>query len=211
MTIQDAYNLWAASYDDDTNLTRDLDERVIRECLANRPGRVTLEIGCGTGKNTQFLSQASEQVLAVDFSEGMLRLAQVKVEASNVRFCQADLTRHWPLQAASVDRIVCDLVLEHIQDLSLVFSEARRCLRKGGYFFISELHPFKQYQGKQATFQRGSDRIEVQAFVHHFSDFFGAGKSSGLVLEELQEWWQPQDQNRVPRLVTFLFVKPRHA
>src|SRR4030066_382781 len=100
MTIQNSYNLWSSTYDHDHNLTRDLDERILQQVLANRPGRITLEIGCGTGKNTNFLSQASEQVLAVDFSEGMLHLAKEKIDAPNVRFCLADLTHRWPIQSA---------------------------------------------------------------------------------------------------------------
>jgi malonyl-CoA O-methyltransferase len=211
MTIQNAYNQWSSTYDHDRNLTRDLDEHIIRQVLANRPGRLTLEIGCGTGKNTTFLSQVSEQVLAVDFSEGMLQLAKEKIEAPNVRFCLADLTHRWPLHSASVDRIVCDLVLEHIQDLSHVFSEAAHCLRKGGYFFISELHPFRQYQGTKAIFEQEADRVEVQAFVHNISDFFSAGLSNGLVLEHLQEWRHSEDQDRPPRIISFVFTKPRHA
>lgn len=211
MNIQESYNLWAASYDSDLNFTRDLDEQILQGTLANRPGRITLEIGCGTGKNTRFLSQASDEVLAIDFSEAMLHQAKEKLDTSNVRFCLANLTHRWPIQPASVDRIVCDLVLEHIEDLSHIFLEARRCLRKGGYFYISELHPFRQYQGTKARFQQGSDQIEVDAFVHHTSDYFNAAKASGLVLEDLHEWWHTQDQNKLPRLVTFVFAKPRHA
>lgn len=203
--------MWSSTYDHDRNLTRDLDEDVLQNVLSNRPGRMTLEIGCGTGKNTRFLSEASEHLLAVDFSEGMLQLARAKIDAPNVRFCLADLTHRWPFQSASLDRVVCDLVLEHIQDLSHVFSEAARCLRKGGYFFISELHPFRQYQGKKATFQAGSEKIEIQAYLHNLSDFFNAGRSHGLILEDLQEWLHPEEQDRPPRIISFVFTKPRHA
>lgn len=211
MDMQESYNLWAAFYDNDRNFTRDLDGQVMQSVLANRPGRLTLEIGCGTGKNTGYLSQVSEQVLAIDFSEEMLAQAKEKLDAPNVRFCQADLNQNWAIDRASVDRIVCDLVLEHIENLPHIFSQAVFCLRKGGYFFISELHPFRQYQGAKAGFQYGSSRIEINAFTHHISDFLYAGRSNGLVLEDFQEWWHQEDKDELPRLVTFLFVKPRNA
>ena len=37
MTIRDAYNAWAATYDTDRNLTRDLDAQVTRATLAALP------------------------------------------------------------------------------------------------------------------------------------------------------------------------------
>ena len=35
MSIQNAYNEWSETYDTDENLTRDLDQRVTKESLAN--------------------------------------------------------------------------------------------------------------------------------------------------------------------------------
>jgi malonyl-CoA O-methyltransferase len=80
-------------------------------------------------------------------------------------------------------------------------------LREGGSFFVSELHPFRQYAGTAANFQRGGEQVKIPAFVHHISDFMEASKASGLRLKSLQEWWHEKDENKPPRLVTFLFKK----
>src|SRR5919106_2681978 len=85
MSIQKAYNDWSASYDTDENLTRDLDQKVMRDVLSNLHFSSILEIGCGTGKNTSFLSQIGAKVHAIDFSEGMIKKAKEKVQAENVR------------------------------------------------------------------------------------------------------------------------------
>jgi ubiquinone/menaquinone biosynthesis C-methylase UbiE len=149
MTIQDAYTDWSATYDSDRNLTRDLDQRVAREELQSFRCKSILELGCGTGKNTLMLASIGEHVHAVDFSAGMIEKARAKVIAPNVTFEIADISRRWPSADQAFDLIVCNLVLEHIEDLNFIFSEASRVLVRGGQFFICELHPFRQYLGTQ--------------------------------------------------------------
>ncbi len=207
MSIQKAYDDWSASYDTDENLTRDLDQNVLREALANLHFKSILEIGCGTGKNTAFLSQIGVKVQALDFSEGMIAKARDKVRARNVKFSTADITKKWPCQDKTCDLIVCDLVLEHIEDLSFIFAEAFRVLQRKGKFLINELHPFRQYEGKKARFNRDEEVTEIEAFVHHISDFTNAASENGLRLVSLNEWWHAADQNKPPRIISFLFEK----
>ena len=207
MSIQKAYNDWSETYDTDENLTRDLDQKVTRETLTDLHFTSILEIGCGTGKNTSFLAQIGESIYAVDFSQRMIEKAKEKVRAENVRFSMMDITQRWNFEDQSFDLIVCNLVLEHIQDLSFVFSEASRTLKEKGRFFINELHPFKQYEGKKARFYRDEETIEVEAFVHHISDFYNPARTNGLTLVKLNEYWHEEDSKKPPRLVSFIFEK----
>jgi malonyl-CoA O-methyltransferase len=207
MTVRNAYNTWAATYDTDRNLTRDLDAQVTRATLARLPASAILELGCGTGKNTAFLAGRGVPVQALDFSEAMIRQAQANVPQEHVRFAVADLTQPWPVAAGAVDLIVCNLVLEHIRDLGFIFAEAARCRRVGGHFFVSELHPFKQYQGSKARYESEAGQVEVTAFVHHISEFVGAARAAGLRVTDLRESWHAEDQQAPPRLVSFVFEK----
>ncbi|MGE5681944.1 MAG: methyltransferase domain-containing protein [Bacillota bacterium] len=207
MIVKEAYNNWSGSYDSDINLTRDLDHFIVTETLKGFHCRRILETGCGTGKNTRFLATISEEVLSIDFSEGMLKKAKSKTDRGNVLFALADITRPWPAADNTIDLIVCSLVLEHIEDLSFIFSEAYRVLAKGGIFFICELHPFRQYQGKKARYQKGDETIEIHAFIHNISDFFSAGKDYGLSLADIKEWKHEEDRNILPRLLSLQFVK----
>ncbi|WP_088888950.1 class I SAM-dependent methyltransferase [Leptolyngbya ohadii] len=207
MNIQAAYDTWSQTYDTDRNLTRDLDQAVTRKILAGLSSRSIVEIGCGTGKNTLWLSQIADSVHAIDFSQAMLEKAKAKVNSANVTFAVGDITKSWNCSDASADLITCNLVLEHILDLSLIFSEASRVLVQGGYFFVSELHPFRQYQGTKANFQNNQETIEITAFTHHISDFMNAAKRHGFTLEDFQEWWHENDQSKPPRLATFLFKR----
>jgi ubiquinone/menaquinone biosynthesis C-methylase UbiE len=207
MNIQSAYDDWSETYDSDENLTRDLDQQVTRDALAHLHFDSILEIGCGTGKNTIFLNQIGSQVHALDFSEGMIEKAKRKVQAENVRFSVADLTQTWPCEDQSYDLIVCNLVLEHIEALSFIFSEAFRVLEEKGRFLINELHPFRQYKGKKARFDGGEGVTEIPAFVHHISDFVNTAWMSKLRLVKLNEWWHERDQGKLPRIISFIFEK----
>ena len=207
MSIQSAYNEWSETYDSDENLTRDLDQRVTVESLGSLHFDSILEIGCGTGKNTVFLAQIGSVVQAVDFSQGMIEKAKQKVQAENVRFAMMDITQPWKFESRSFDLIVCNLVLEHIPDLPSVFGEAARALQPNGYFFINELHPFRQYDGKKARFYRNDEKIEVDAYIHHISDFYHAAADHGLALIKLNEYWHNSDQGQLPRILSMLFEK----
>jgi len=101
MTIQAAYNQWAATYDADHNRTRDLDQRVTQQIWGGQRFTSIVELGCGTGKNTVFYAQIGGRVQALDFSEAMLAQARKKVTAANVQFTVADLTQPWPCAPAS--------------------------------------------------------------------------------------------------------------
>ena len=207
MNIQNAYNEWSETYDTDENLTRDLDQQLTREALANLHFDSILELGCGTGKNTTFLAQIGTDVHALDFSEGMIAKAREKVKVGNVRFSVADLTQAWPCEDQAYDLIVCNLVLEHIENLSFIFSQAFRVLNYGGKFLINELHPFRQYEGKKARFDKGEGVTEIPAFVHHISDFVNNASNNGLRLLKLNEQWHEQDQGKPPRILSLVFER----
>ncbi|MFN2577516.1 MAG: class I SAM-dependent methyltransferase [Pyrinomonadaceae bacterium] len=207
MQVAAAYDDWSRTYDADGNLTRDLDEQVTRKTLGDSRNQSILEIGCGTGKNTRWLSENGHKVHAIDFSAAMIQQAQEKCRRENVTFTLADITKRWPAADASVDLITCNLVLEHISGLGFIFTEAARVLINGGLCFVSELHPFRQYQGVQARFERGARTMAIPAFVHHVSDFLGAAASANLSLVAMNEWWHKEDENKLPRLISFMFRK----
>lgn len=205
MKIKDTYDEWAPEYDVQENKTRDLDAEVTRKVLAGQQFKHILELGCGTGKNTQFYAGIGERVTAVDYSEGMLARARKIGGLDNVTFVQADLGKPWPQLDKSHDLAVCNLVLEHLENLDPVFAQTAGILIPGGTFFISELHPFRQYLGAKATIKTGEGEREIPAFVHHVSDFLDAAERNGFRLERLGEWRHPEDIEKPPRLATFLF------
>ena len=208
--IAAAYDRWAETYDTDPNRTRELAGRVLRLVDLPVTGRNIVEIGCGTGRNTEWLAMQAASITALDFSAEMLRRAQARVGNPRVRFRQHDVRTSWPLADESVDMIMAMLVLEHVEDLATVFAEAARTLRPEGELFVCELHPMRQLMGGQAQFSntQTGERELVTAFLHNVSDYVNGGLSAGFELKRLDEW---RDQNAaadtIPRLLSLQFTK----
>lgn len=206
MNNQQAYNSWSQTYDSVENKTRDLEARALRESVSGENLDI-LEIGCGTGKNTEFLQTKAEKLIGADFSGEMLAKAKQKIKAENVEFRQMDLRETWNFADNSFDLITCSLALEHIENIEFIFHQANRVLRSGGKFYFGELHPFKQYLGTKARFETDSGIFELECFVHHTSDFFAAAKSNDFDVIEIKEWFDLDDKTQVPRLLTMILQK----
>lgn len=206
MSIEKAYNEWSAQYDINQNKTRDAEANALRKTLQPLSLDKVLEIGCGTGKNTVWLAQHCKHVTAVDFSEGMLQKAKEKVKYSNVSFVQADLLQPWAFEKDGYGLVVFSLVLEHIEHLEPVFEKAQAVLRPGGYIYVGELHPFKQYSGSKARYEKEGSNEVVQCYTHHISQFTKAAAGAGLQLAHLDEFFD-DEAAPMPRILTLLFQK----
>lgn len=206
MEVKKAYNLWAEQYDSNKNRTRDLEGFALREILIEKKFRSCLEIGCGTGKNTCWLSNKAEKVVAVDLSEEMLGKAKQKNSFQNVKFIQANIKNTWDFVSGKFDLIVFSLVLEHIQDLNFVFREAAGLISANGIVYIGELHPFKQYSGSKASFDSPEGKQIVECFVHHISDFTKAAKNNGFEIADVDEYLD-KEENSILGILTLVLKK----
>jgi SAM-dependent methyltransferase len=102
MNTEQAYNQWAAQYDTNINRTRDLEAVVLRQSLKNIPFNSCLEIGCGTGKNTEWLVTKAQQITSADLSQEMLAKAKEKINSDKVNFIQADINEPWDFRTFKI-------------------------------------------------------------------------------------------------------------
>ncbi|MDC1327198.1 class I SAM-dependent methyltransferase [Ulvibacter sp.] len=207
MDIEKAYNIWSSNYDTNKNKTRDLDKKVTEETLSKYTFKSVLELGCGTGKNTKWLLSVGAEVIGLDFSQEMLTIAKESITDKRAQFKKADLNDDWEVVDQYADLVTSSLTLEHIEDLNAIFRQANKKLKENGIFFISELHPFKQYTGSKARFETDAGMVELKVFTHHISDYIKSAESNGFELLELNEWFDETTQNEIPRLISFVFRK----
>jgi len=207
VNTETAYNKWAVQYDSHENKTRDLEAVALRELLSGIPFSSCLELGCGTGKNTEWLVKKAAHVTAVDLSEEMMARAREKVPDGNVQFVQADLLEEWRFDNRFYDLVVFSLVLEHIEDITTMIRRAAEVTAPGGHIYIGELHPFKQYTGSKARFETEEGLQVVDCYIHHISDFTCAAADNRLAIVLLKEYFDEGDRNGIPRILGLLLKK----
>lgn len=126
MNIKQAYDKWADQYDTNQNKTRDIEAIALRSTLNKLHFSYCLEIGCGTGKNTEWLVTKADSINAIDFSNEMIEIARKKISSKKVTFHLADITQEWAFAKIKYDLICFSLVLEHIENLDYIFSESKK-------------------------------------------------------------------------------------
>lgn len=203
---RELYDEWAATYDAVANPTRDLERRACESVLGDLSFGTIIELGGGTGKNTAWLAERAERLISVDLSPAMQAVARTKVEPANVEFRIGDITGEWGF-AEPAGIVTCSLILEHVEDLDHVFREASKILRPDGRLYVCELHPFKQYTGSKARFE-GEDGTKVlECFRHHVTDYANAAMANGFTIERMDEWFDAESRDEIPRLISFLFLR----
>ena len=207
MNVESAYNSWSSQYDTNENKTRDLEAIALRKILAEKKIKHCLEVGCGTGKNTAWLVNICDRITAIDLSKGMLEIAKSKIFSDNVQYDMVDITKDWVFANPPYDLVTFSLMLEHIEDLQAIFKKLASVTTCGSCVYIGELHPFKQYTGSKARFETATGTQVVPCFNHHVTDYTYAATQNGFKLIQIEEQFDDQDRNQIPRILNLLFEK----
>lgn len=97
-----------------------------------QPGQSILDIGIGTGLGSALFLKAGLEVYGMDISREMLDACRSK-GFTNLKLHDLEAVPY-PYDTESMDHAVCAGVLNFFSDLSPVFEETTRILRKGGLF-----------------------------------------------------------------------------
>ena len=205
--IMNDYNKWAFKYDNNINLTRDLDKIVTKKSLVNYNFSNVLELGCGSGKNTEWLITRANKLVGLDFSKSMLDIARKKIISQKATFIETDLNKKWEISNNSFDIATVNLTLEHIDKMDHIFSSLFMKLTRGGKCFVCEIHPKKQLTGSKARFEINRTEIILDVFQHSEQDYIQSAEKAGFKLLTKKDWYD--NQNDIPRLISFLFEKPK--
>ncbi|MEA2579594.1 MAG: hypothetical protein QOE83_486 [Actinomycetota bacterium] len=182
--VGDAYEEWAATYDEPNPLIEAEEEEVTR-ILTRFPLGLAVDVAAGTGRLADRLARLGHTVVALDVSEAMLRRAAEK--EVDARLACGDMLR-LPLRDGAADLLSSALALTHVHDLTPAFGEFARVLRPGGAAVISDIHPVAVATGAHAFFRRSDDsRAVVRNEIHWPSAYVAASLAAGLAIEECKE------------------------
>ena len=187
------YDREAARYDDSRgglDRARRAADAVV--ALVPTPGR-TLDVGGGTGIVSAELAARGRDVLVVDASAGMLRLAAQRLPGRVVTG-RAD---RLPVAGASVDLVTAIWLLHllPVAQADAVVAEAARVLRPGGHFVTTVDKPLAH--GREAAEADARDRVRA---VARRAGLTAVGESS---FSGPSEWDSATDGDPVFSVVAF--------
>jgi SAM-dependent methyltransferase len=201
------------------------------DLIVPRPGRRSVEIGCGEGRVARDLSARGHRVTGVDSSHTLLRYAQ-----------RGDATSSWalangaalPFPDGCFDLAVAYNSLQVVADMPATVREAARVLVLGGCFCVCVSHPLADvgrfvddkpdaaYAIRQDYFgnRRVEDNVErdglemtFRGWTYSLEDYALAFEQAGLRIETMREP-RPADApprydrwNRVPMFLLFRTIK----
>ena len=113
--------------------------RAVAQAVAARPGERVLDLAAGTGSSSLPFVAAGAQVVAADFSLGMLRVGKRAHPALDL--LAGDALR-LPFADAAFDAVTISFGLRNVSDVDAALTEMARVTRTGGRLVVCEFsHP----------------------------------------------------------------------
>ena len=113
--------------------------RVVTSIIGPKPGIKVLDIAAGTGASTRPLVDAGADVIAVDFSAGMINVG--KKRNKDIKFVQGDAL-NLPFEDNSFNVTTISFGLRNTSNINLALKDALRVTKAGGRIVIAEFsHP----------------------------------------------------------------------
>jgi demethylmenaquinone methyltransferase/2-methoxy-6-polyprenyl-1,4-benzoquinol methylase len=113
--------------------------RAVADAVGARPGERVLDLAAGTGSSSLPFAAAGAQVVATDFSLGMLRVG--KRAHPTLDLLAGDALR-LPFPDATFDAVTISFGLRNVSDVDAALAEMARVARPGGRLVVCEFsHP----------------------------------------------------------------------
>jgi ubiquinone/menaquinone biosynthesis C-methylase UbiE len=147
--IEPMYTLHAGDYEKailNNVYNAHLERPSMLSMLPDLKGKSVLDLGCGPGVYAEHFMNHGATVTASDISPDMIEIVQKKFGKQLLAYV-ADSSYGVPNeQDCSYDLVVCSLAIHYIEDLTCLFKDVRRVLKKDGSFHFSTHHPMVDFK-----------------------------------------------------------------
>ncbi len=104
---------------------------------------IAMDYGTGTGLIAYSIKDLVKKVIAIDNSEGMLKVLNEKIAKNNVRNIKVLnknlVTDSFKEKKGKFDVIIITMTLHHIKDIRDIFDKFYSLLKESGYLIIADL------------------------------------------------------------------------
>ena len=142
------------------------------EMLGDVSGRLILDLGCGEGGYARELKRRGANIIGVDGSESLVRIARERAEKESleIEFICANANDLNSIADNSYELVVASMSLMDVEDYPGAVREVRRVLRNGGSLLMSITHPC--FTPRMSEWERDpDDRNQLLFFkVDHYFD-----------------------------------------
>lgn len=180
---EDGYNVLAYKYKEFhkhlDSFDKGLFDRMIPRDMKNM--RI-LDIGAGDGRMYKFFSKKNvETFVALDIAADLLTQHP---KAPNIKKVVGDVLQPLTFKNEYFDFLVSYFLLEHLQQLDTLFSEAYRVLKTNGTRFIGHF-----LQRREVVFKDGKERFKIQQYRWRKEDVINIAKKYFFTVK-IQEIWE---------------------
>lgn len=163
-----------------------------------------LDAGCGSGLYCIRLAKMGAKVSGIDISEKMIEIAGKETPKDlKVSYVIGSIYK-MPFRRNTFDLIICNYVLENVEDITIVFKEFYRVLKEGGECIFSISHPLRalaqkvekngkevwvieNYYDKSIRESDLGDGLVVKKYKRNLEDYSRAIREAGFLISEIIE------------------------
>ncbi|OLE68512.1 hypothetical protein AUF78_15585 [archaeon 13_1_20CM_2_51_12] len=156
-TIKKWYDALSKNYDELYGEEQDKKHAKVLQLLGDREFKIIVDVGCGTGRLLELISQRSQFGLGIDLSLQMLNKAKQRKTDSSIQLVRADAS-HLPLQGHIADGVTSVSMTESGPTLEEQFNELSRIATKRATLIMTIFN-------EDRTFRKQLDERSIELVV----------------------------------------------